>query len=102
MKYYKVVENDIITQFAKQPNNIIPSFAVEITAEEYAQLKADFAAKQATIADYVEKVNGGEITIDEVPEEYRAEVEARTGDEATEADYLDALAELGVNTSEEG
>lgn len=96
MKYYKVIENDEVMQFAKQPNNIIPSFAVKITAEEYAQLKADFAAKQATIADYVEKVNGGEITIEEVPEEYRAEVEPKTDDETTEADCISALAELGV------
>lgn len=42
------------------------------------------------------------MSLDEAPEEYRAEVEARTGDEATEADYISALAELGVNTSEEG
>ena len=77
MKYYKVIENDKVTQFAKQPNNIIPSFAAEITAEEYAQLKADFVAKQALIADYVEKVVSGEMTLEEVPTEYQSEVEAK-------------------------
>ena len=76
MKYYKVIEDDNITMFGKQANNIVPSFALEITAEEYSQLKADFDAKQALITDYVKKVTSGEMTIDEVPEEYRAEVEA--------------------------
>ena len=71
MKYYKT-ENT----FGKQPNNIIPSFATEITEAEYLELQAAFEEKQKTIADYVEKVKNGEITLEEVPEEYRAEVEA--------------------------
>ena len=71
MKYYKY-ENG----FGTQPNNIIPSFATEITEAEYNQLMAEFEAKQKAIADYVEKVKNGEITLEEVPQEYYAEVEA--------------------------
>ena len=77
MKYYKVIENGKVTQFAKQPNNIIPSFAVEILTEEYQSLNAEFETRQAAIADYVEKVKSGEMTLDEVPEVYKAEVEAK-------------------------
>ena len=71
MKYYKT-ENT----FGTQPNNIIPSYATEITEEEYIELKTAFEAKQKAIADYTEKVKAVEITLEEVPEEYRAEVEA--------------------------
>lgn len=70
MKYYKYDNG-----FGKQPNNIIPSYATEITEEEYLELQTAFEAKQKAIADYVEKVKAGEITLEEVPEEYRAEVE---------------------------
>lgn len=77
MKYYKVIEDDKITMFGKQVNDVVPSFSLEITAEEYQTLKADFDAKQALITDYVEKVTSGEMTIEEVPEEYRAEVETK-------------------------
>ena len=102
MKYYKVIENDIITQFARQPNNIIPSFAVEITEQKHTELSEKFKSKPAdtleavyrlsneteqyvavprtheeTVDWYVEKVSGGEITLEEVPEDYRSEVEAK-------------------------
>ena len=73
MKYYKF-ENG----FGTQPNNIIPSYATEITEEEYYQLVAEIEAKQKSIADYTEKVKAGEMTLEEVPEEYKAEVEANT------------------------
>ena len=71
MKYYKYDNG-----FGKQPNNIIPSYATEITEEEYNELMAKFEAKQKAIADYVSKVQSGEITLEEVPQEYYAEVEA--------------------------
>ena len=127
MKYYKVVENDIITQFARQPNNIIPSFAIEIIKAKHTELLEKIKNKptdtleavyclsdeteeyvavprthEETVDWYVQAVSNGEMTLEEVSEEYRTEVEAITGDEATEADYISALAELGVNTSEEG
>lgn len=71
MKYYKYDNG-----FGKQPNNIIPPYATEITYEEYLALQTAFEARQKKIADYVEKVKAGEIALEEVPEEYRAEVEA--------------------------
>ena len=102
MKYYKVVENDIITQFARQPNNIIPSFAIEIIKAKHTELLEKIKNKpddtleaiyrlsnetetyvpfertyEETVNWYVEKVSGGEMTLDEVPEEYRAEVETK-------------------------
>ena len=75
---------------------------MEITAEEKTQLEAVIASKpedtlesiyrlyaeteqyepfarthEETVAWYVEKVNSGEMTLEEVPEDYRAEVEAQ-------------------------
>ena len=69
MKYYKYANG-----FGKQPNNIIPSFATEITEEEYYQLMAEFEARQKAIADYVAKIQDGTITLNDVPAEYCDEV----------------------------
>lgn len=96
---YKYIENGIITYIGE--SNRIPTGGVEITPEEKAQLEAAIAAKPAdtfesiyrlsaeteqyehfartheeTIAWYVEQVNNGEMTLEEIPEDYRAEVEA--------------------------
>ena len=114
--FYKYVENDFIVHIGK--GNRSPSSGVEITPEKYAELKAKTKTSPAdtleavyrlsnetetyvprertheeTVNWYMVKVSGGEMTIDEVPEEYRAEVEEG---EATEADYISALAKLGV------
>ena len=97
---YKYIENGIITYIGE--SNRIPTGGVEITPEEKAQLEAAIAAKPAdtlesiyrlsaeteqyepfartheeTIAWYVEQVNNGEMTLEEIPEDYRAEVEAQ-------------------------
>ena len=102
MKYYKVVENNIITQFAIQPNNIIPSFAVEITEQKHIELSEKIKSKPAdtleavyrlsneteqyvavprtheeTVDWYVQAVSSGTMTLDEVPEDYRVEVESK-------------------------
>ena len=69
MKYYKTD-----SYFGKQSNNIIPSNATEITEMEYFELKTAFEEQQKAIADYTEKVKAGEITLEDVPEEYREEV----------------------------
>ena len=71
MKYYKYEDG-----FGTQPNNIVPDFATEITEAEYFELQTAFEAKQKAIADYIEKVKNGEITLDEVPEEYYGDVES--------------------------
>ncbi len=95
---YKYIENGIITYIGE--SNRIPSSGVEITPEEKAKLETVIASKPAdtlesvyrlsveteqyvpyprthkeTVALYVEKVNSGEITIDEVPTDYKSEVE---------------------------
>lgn len=100
MKYYKTIENGIIVYIGE--SNRIPSNGVEITAEEKAQLEAVIASKPAdtlesvyrlsaeteqyepfsrtheeTVDWYVQNVSCGEMTIDEVPEDYRAEVESK-------------------------
>ena len=96
---YKYVENGIIIYIGE--SNRIPSNGVEITSEEKAQLEAVIAAKPAdtlesvyrlsesgqyvafartheeTVQWYVEQVNNVEMTLEEVPEDYRAEVEAQ-------------------------
>ncbi len=71
MKYYKFDNG-----FGKQPNNIIPSYATEITAEEYISLQTAFNERQKAIANYIEKVKAGQFALSDVPEEYFAEVEA--------------------------
>ena len=95
---YKYIENGIIAYIGE--SNRIPTGGVEITPEEKAKLEAVISAKPAdtlesvyrlsaeteqyepyprtheeTVAWYVEKVNSGEITIDEIPADYKSEVE---------------------------
>ena len=97
---YKSIENGIIVYIGE--SNRIPSNGVEITPEEKVKLEAVISAKPAdtlesvyrlsaeteqyepftrtheeTVSWYVENVNSGEMTIEEVPEDYRAEVEAQ-------------------------
>ena len=76
----------------------------EITKEEYEALLTEIRAKTA----YVNKLYNGEITLDNVPTEWQAEIQHRVDDrikteteskenaEATIEDYHRMLAELGV------
>ena len=98
--FYKIVNDNIITMVGKWSVN--PENGVEITEEEKARLESVIASKPAdtlesvyrlsaeteqyvacprtheeTVDWYVQKVSGGEMTIEEVPEEYRTEVEAK-------------------------
>ena len=95
--FYKIVNDNIITMVGKWSVN--PENGVEITEEEKARLESVIASKPAdtlesvyrlsaeteqyvacprtheeTVQWYVEQVNSGEMTLDEVPEDYRAEV----------------------------
>ena len=97
---YKYIENGIIAYIGE--SNRIPSNGVEITQEEKAKLEAVIASKPAdtlesiyrlsaetnqyepfertheeTVQWYVEQVNNVEMTLEEVPDDYRAEVEAQ-------------------------
>lgn len=81
----------------------------EITKSEYNALLTMIREK----ADLVDKLYNGEITIDSVPEDWREEIQRRVDErraweeenaeetEATEEDYVAALAELGVTVNEE-
>lgn len=76
----------------------------EITEAEYNTLLSEIREKAAL----VEKLYSGEITIADVPTDWREEIQRRVDErrawdaenaenaEATDADYLAALAELGV------
>ena len=94
---YKYIETGIIIYIGE--SNRIPTGGVEITPEEKSQLEAVIASKPAdtlesvyrlsesgqyvaftrtheeTMQWYVEQVNSGEMTLDEVPEDYKSEVE---------------------------
>ncbi len=100
MKTYKQIKNGVIIAIGK--SSIVPSDSEEIIAEKYNTLMATIQSKpedtfeaiyrlsnetekyvacerthEETVDWYVEKVSGGEMTIEEVPEEYRSEVEAK-------------------------
>lgn len=76
----------------------------DITESEYNALLSEIREKAAL----VDKLYSGEITIDDVPTEWQEEIQRRVDErrewevesaedaEATDADYLAALAELGV------
>ena len=97
---YKYIETGIIVYIGE--SNRIPTGGVEITPEEKSQLEAVIASKPAdtlesvyrlsaeteqyepfartheeTVQWYVEQVNNGEMTLEEVPYDYRAEVEVQ-------------------------
>lgn len=77
---------------------------VEITESEYNRILTEIREKAAL----VDKLYNGEITIDDVPTEWQEEIQRRVDErkawesetaetaEATDEDYLSALAELGV------
>lgn len=97
--FYKIVENGYITMIGS-PN--VPSNGVEITEAKHTELSDKIKNKpqdtlesvyrlsnetetyvscerthEETVDWYVEKVSGGEMTLEEVPKEYRADVEAK-------------------------
>ena len=97
--FYKVTENGYITMIG-QPN--MPSNGEAITAEKHAELSETIKNKpedtleavyrlsneteeyvacerthSETVDWYVQAVSSGTMTIEEVPEDYRAEVEAK-------------------------
>lgn len=117
MKTYKQIENGVITTIGK--SSVIPSNGTEITEEKYNQLMAVIQSKpedtletvyylSAETEEYVsrdtthdEKVNwyvsavvSEQMSIDEVPEEFRAEVEAKQPQPEPTAHTLDEYANL--------
>lgn len=82
---------------------------IEITEEEYNRLLTEIRTKAAL----VDSLYNGEITIEEIPIEWREEIQHRVDErganepepeeaEATEEDFISALSELGVTVNEEG
>ena len=97
--FCKIVENGYITMIGS-PN--VPSNGVEITETKHSELLNIIKTKpddtleavyrlsnetenyvacerthEETVDWYVQKVSGGEMTLEEVPEEYRADVESK-------------------------
>ena len=100
MKAYKQIENGVITAIGK--SSVIPSNGVEITEEKYNEIMSviqshpddtldvhyylsaeteTYVGRETTHAEkvdwYVNAVIAGTMTIEDVPEDYRAEVEAK-------------------------
>ena len=98
--FYKIVENGYITMIGKSQK--VPSNGVEITEEKHTELSNTIKVRpqdalesvyrlsneaetyvpcerthEETVDWYVKKVSGGEMTLEEVPEEYRSEVETK-------------------------
>jgi len=76
MFYYKKIKDGEIIEFGTH-SLIVPTEAIEITEEEYKLLAAELEEYQAKVGEYVQQVTSGEITLDDVPEDYRAEVKAK-------------------------
>ena len=114
--FYKYIENGIIAYIGE--SNRIPSNGVEITPEEKAQLESVIASKpddtlesvyrlsaeteqyvaclrthEETVQWYVEQVNNGEMTLEEIPEDYRAEAKSRVNqtEPVTEQAVVDSI-----------
>ena len=98
--FYKIVENGYITMIGKSQK--VPSNGEEITEARHTELSNTIKARpqdtleaiyrlsnetetfvpcerthEETVDWYVQAVSSGEMTIEEVPEEYRLEVEAK-------------------------
>lgn len=93
MRYYAFYDNGNLICIGK--GNI----GTEITEPEYYTLLAEIREKARLVND----VYSGEITIADVPIEWQTEIENRVNElieaekeeQATETDYIEALAKLG-------
>lgn len=76
-------------------SEILPAGVEEIAEETYMVNQKQLAERLKNLCDFVGKVNAGEITLEEVPEEYRVEVENMVNLPDPEQTYtLDKAAEL--------
>lgn len=67
--FYKIENENMIGEWSVPPTN-----GVEITEEEYNTLKVNFEERGKNLTLYVQKIQSGDITLEDVPEEYRQEV----------------------------
>lgn len=86
MRYYKITSGDHILLVG------IGKGGVEITAQEYIQIKNVIANRPDAPDGY-----GYRLTDDLMWEMYQPPESDPVDDEATEADYQDALKDMGVN-----
>lgn len=124
MKYYKQTDADEnIIALCSCDDDSIPVGTTELTEEEYSTALAALAkadadtkaereakeqaereareqeavARQAKIDDYVSKVKAGTVKIEEVPEEYRTDVNRVINPPKTENERLSAVEEQTAN-----
>lgn len=71
--FYKIVENEKMCKIGD--SDILPENAIKLEPEEYEKLSSEIKAHAKSVREYFSKVESGEITIDEVPEEFLAEVQ---------------------------
>lgn len=115
--FYKIIENNTIEMIGE--SSVIPQTAEEITEEKYNQLLSiiqnkpaetletkyflsneteEYIGRETTHAEkaewYVLAILSEQMTIDEVPTEYKAEVEAKLPTPQPEKYTLDEAAEL--------
>lgn len=76
MTYYKTLdENGKLIMIGTQ-NFPVRYGQIELTEAEYNTLLAEIKSHAEAVQAYAEQVKAGEITLDDVPEDYREEVEA--------------------------
>ena len=85
MRYYKLTTNNRLSIIGTGPGG------VEITEDEYNRLLTEIREKAAL----VDKLYGGEITIDDVPAEWQEEIQRRV-DERIAADGEAALQDISA------
>lgn len=77
MHYYKIIRDGRITQAGSQSFPVQETETTKpITHGEYESLVAEWKAHAEMVQSYAEKIQSGEITLDDVPEDCKAEVEA--------------------------
>lgn len=123
MRYYRQIVNNQITALYAVENGDVPKNCEEIGEATYTQALNDLAeadkaarenaekkaeadaearqkeseARQAKIDDYVNKVKAGTVKIEEVPEEYRTDVNRVINPPKTENERLVAVEEQTAN-----
>ena len=73
--YYKTKEDYIkVVGVICGEQDTLPYYGEEITEEEYNSIMANIEEHQAKVEDYAQKIMKGEMTLDEVPADYKDEV----------------------------
>ena len=93
--YYYKIPTECGYQLERRSQEVYGLKDYEITELEYNILSEEIKERRGTIDKYVSQINADEITLEDVPEEYRAEVEVIINQPEEEQTYtLDEVAEL--------